>query len=103
MASLLFHLSFFLILLGGVVWNEVTRLLLVLLFTLLVSLACGVFWSTVTREARTAVLATTVTMILLTLLPWLWVLIQNKLLGGAQLVGVPLASPMTGTMSGISQ
>jgi len=93
-----FPLYFLPILLGGVVWNEVTRLLLVLLFTLLVSLACGVFWSTIAREARTAVLATTVTMILLTLLPWLLVLIEEKLLGGAQMVGLPLASPMTGTL-----
>jgi ABC-type transport system involved in multi-copper enzyme maturation permease subunit len=93
-----FPLFFLPVLLGGVVWSEVTRLVLVLLLTLLVSLACGVFWSTVSREARTAVLATTVTMILLTLLPWLWVLIQDKLLGGTQLVGPPLASPMTGTI-----
>jgi len=93
-----FPLFFLPILLGGVVWNEVTRLLLVLLLTLLVSLACGVFWSTVTREARTAVLATAVTMVLLTLGPWLWVLIQEKLLGGTQLLGLPLVSPMTGTI-----
>ncbi|MCP5519681.1 MAG: ABC transporter permease [Verrucomicrobiales bacterium] len=59
------------VMLGGVLWTEVGRLLLALLLTMALSIAFGMFWSTVCTEARTAVLATVVTMLLLALLPWL--------------------------------
>jgi len=48
-------LMFLPLLLGGVVWAEITRIVLALLLALLFSLGCGMFWSTVTREARTSV------------------------------------------------
>lgn len=59
------------VMLGGVLWTEVGRLLLALLLTMLLSIAFGMFWSTLCTEARTAVLATAVSMLFLTLLPWL--------------------------------
>ncbi len=90
-----FPLLFLPVLLGGVLWVEVTRILLALLLTLLLSLGCGVFWSTAAREARTAVLATAVSMLVLTLLPWLWVMVQAMTAGGIRLAGVPQLSPMT--------
>jgi hypothetical protein len=84
------------LLLGGVIWNEILRIVLVLLFTLLLSLACGMFWSTMSSDARTTVLATVVSMLLLTLLPWLWLFIEvNLLRSPVRLVGLPQASPMT--------
>lgn len=90
-----FPLFFLPILLGGVLWHEVARILLVLLVTLLLSLACGICWSTISTEARTAVLATTVSMILLTLLPWLWIFIQEMISRRSQLLGLPQVTPLT--------
>jgi hypothetical protein len=55
---------------GGVRWTEAVRLLLALLISLLVSLACGLLWSTVCREARTAVLGAAASLLLLIVLPW---------------------------------
>lgn len=55
---------------GGVRWTEAVRLLLALLVTLLVSLACGLLWSTVCREARTTVVGTATSLLFLTFLPW---------------------------------
>ena len=57
------------VLMGGVLWAEVARLLLILLGTMLLSLACGLFWSTLCVEARTTVLATVGSMLLLVFLP----------------------------------
>jgi hypothetical protein len=64
-----FPMFFLPLLLGGVLWSEVTRVALVLVLTMLLSLALGMFWSTVSTEARTAILATIVTLFLLALLP----------------------------------
>lgn len=55
---------------GGVLWIEAVRLLTVLFTTMLLSLAVGVFWSAVSTEARTSVLASAVTMLGLVFLPW---------------------------------
>src|SRR5690606_13650232 len=68
-----FPLFFLPILLGGVVSDEVIRVLVVLLTTLLLSIACGLVWSTFALDARTTVLGTAISMVLLTLLPWLWI------------------------------
>lgn len=91
-----FPVFFLPILLGGVVWNEVVRILVVLGLTLTLSLACGMFYSTVLREVRNAVLATALTMLLLTLLPWGQILI-GELFGGMKFgpLGLPQLSPMT--------
>jgi ABC-type transport system involved in multi-copper enzyme maturation permease subunit len=64
------------ILLGGIVWVEVARIIVALVLTLFFSLAVGLFWSTMVREARTAILATTVSLLLISLLPWLACLLE---------------------------
>lgn len=86
------------VLLGGVQWSEIVRIVVALLLTLLLSLACGMFWSTILTEARSAVLATVITMIVVALLPWLWVFIEvkvNLLRGPVRLHGLPQCSPLT--------
>lgn len=90
-----FPLFFLPLLLGGVMWGEVVRILLVLLLTLTLSLACGMFYSTVLREVRNAVLATAVTMLLLALLPWLPAMIEDLLDQRASMASLTSPSPMT--------
>jgi ABC-type transport system involved in multi-copper enzyme maturation permease subunit len=55
---------------GGVLWIEVARLLLALFVAMLLSLAVGIFWSTVSTEARHSVLASAVTVLGVVFLPW---------------------------------
>ncbi len=92
---------FFLSLLhGGVIWAEVTRILLALLLTLLLSLACGMFWSTLCTEARSSVMATAASMLVLNFLPWLPALFQTVILNRSGQLGsvagsVAALSPMT--------
>jgi ABC-type multidrug transport system permease subunit len=93
-----FPVFFLPILLGSVLWAEVIRVLLVLLLTLALSLACGMFYSTILRDVRNAVLATAITMLLLTLLPWLQVLISEMAQSPWPLYGLPQLSPMTALM-----
>lgn len=91
-----FPVFFLPILHGGVLWAEVARLLLALWLTLLLSLACGMFWSTRCTEARSSVLATVVSMLLLNFLPWAPAFVRAVFLrrsGG--LGGVAELSPMT--------
>lgn len=81
---------------GGVIWAEVTRILFALLLTLVLSLACGMFWSTLCTEARTSVMATVAAMLFLNFLPWLPVFVQAVVLNrGGQLGGLAELSPMT--------
>jgi ABC-type transport system involved in multi-copper enzyme maturation permease subunit len=86
------------VLLGGVLWAEVARLLLVLLGTMLLSLACGLFWSTLCVESRTTVLATVGTMLLLVFLPWLPAFMMDLLNAGPS--AADLAAPLS-PMSGV--
>lgn len=93
-----FPFFFLPILLGGVLWVEVARILLVLLLTLSVSLALGIFFSTILREVRTAVLATGTTMLLLTLLPWAPPFLLALFSGGGSFnkaIHLAVPSPMT--------
>lgn len=90
-----FPVFFLPLLLGSVLWGEVLRLLLVLALTLVLSLACGMFYSTHLRDARTAVLATMITMLLLALLPWLPPLLRGLAHRHSNLYGVAQLSPMT--------
>ena len=90
-----FPVFFLPVLLGSVVSIEVLRILLVLVTTLGLSLACGIFFSTRMKEARNAVLATAITMLLLTLLPWLPWLIGEMSRSRLPLHGLPQLSPMT--------
>ncbi len=79
-----FPIFFLPVLMGGVVAAEVTRLLLVLLVTMVLSVACGLCGSTFCTEARTSVLATTAFVLLLLLGPWTGVLlfeITNETIG----------------------
>lgn len=90
-----FPVFFIPILLGGVSWSEIVRVLLVLLVTLLLSIVCGIFWSTFVREARAAVFGTAVSMILLTLLPHFWSLFREIFPNSTTWSGVPQLSPVT--------
>lgn len=94
-----FPIFFLPVLLGGVVPAEVGRLLFVLLVTLLLSVACGLFWSTVCTEVRNAVLATISSMLLLVFLPWLGVLMEELLSTSLPDFGLFLLSPMTALVS----
>lgn len=89
--------AFFLPLLqGGVTSAEIGRLLLALLVAQVLSLATGLFWSTIVLEARTSVMATLVTMLTLTLLPWAPRFVKGVFLGrGFQHDALALLSPMT--------
>jgi ABC-type transport system involved in multi-copper enzyme maturation permease subunit len=90
-----FPFFFLPILLGGVVWAEVARIILVMLVTLGTSLSMGMFFSTMLREAREAVLATASAMLLLALVPWApWLLLN---LAGTHTFNMDLQlfSPMT--------
>ncbi len=91
-----FPILFIPLLMGGVGWAEVTRILLVLMASLLLSLAVGMFWSTIAVQAQTTVLASAVSMVLITLLPWLEPFLEG-LLGQrfGSMMGVPQMSPMT--------
>ena len=81
---------------GGVLWVEVARLLVVLFVTMLLSLAVGIFWSTVCTEARTSVLASAVTMLALVFLPWAPTFARAMFgSGGFRLDAMGLFSPMT--------
>ncbi|MCB9911386.1 MAG: hypothetical protein H7A46_18805 [Verrucomicrobiales bacterium] len=92
----IFPCLFLPILHGGVLWAEVVRLMLVLLCGMLLSLAVGVFWSTVATEARTSVLATTITLLLVVFLPWLPAYARATFLTGRFILdGWALISPMT--------
>lgn len=92
----IFTLFFLPLFLGGVVWSEVARIVLTLLLTLLLSLACGIFWSTLVTEARTAVLATLITVLLFVFLPWLPSFLEALASRRAPLIaGLPQLSPMT--------
>ena len=89
-------LLFLPLLMGGVVWTEVTRILLVFLATLLLSLSVGVCWSTVGTRAQTTVLASVISMILITLAPWLWPFLEGLFTPRfGRLSGAPQISPMT--------
>jgi ABC-type transport system involved in multi-copper enzyme maturation permease subunit len=91
-----FPLFFLPQLLGGVLWDEVTRILAVLILTLILSLTCGLFWSTIAIEARTAAPATIACLVLLTLVPWLGIFISVLTatpLSRATVLAI--ASPMT--------
>lgn len=61
---------------GGVTWGEVARVVLVLVLTLLVSLAVGIFWSTLANEAQNTAMGSLASMLLLSLLPWIWTMIE---------------------------
>lgn len=81
---------------GGVRWTEAVRLLLALLVTLLVSLACGLLWSTVCREARTAVVGTATSLLFLTFLPWAPALVRGMFFNQGFLPDASAAlSPLT--------
>lgn len=81
---------------GGVLWIEVARLLLALFVAMLLSLAVGIFWSTLATEARTAVLASAVTMLLIVFLPWLPLLLDEVVWrSGAGLEFWTVFSPMS--------
>ena len=91
-----FPILFIPLLMGGVGWAEVTRSRLVLMASLLLSLAVGMFWSTIAVQAQTTVLASAVSMILITLLPWLIPFLEGLVAGGlGPLLGAPQVSPMT--------
>ncbi|HOC01585.1 MAG TPA: hypothetical protein PKM43_22895, partial [Verrucomicrobiota bacterium] len=91
-----FPILFIPLLMGGVGWAEVTRILLVLMASLLLSLAVGMFWSTIAFQAQTAVLASAVSMILITLLPWLEPFLEGLLTQRfGSMIGPPQISPMT--------
>jgi len=91
-----FPILFIPLLMGGVGWAEVTRILLVLMASLLLSLAVGMFWSTIALEAQTAVLASAVCMILITLLPWLEPFLETLLTQRmGSMIGPAQISPLT--------
>jgi len=70
------------LLLGGVTWGEIVRIVLVLLLTLLLSLALGIFWSTLAEEARTTGMGSIVSMLMLILVPWLGSFVRYLASGG---------------------
>jgi ABC-type transport system involved in multi-copper enzyme maturation permease subunit len=91
-----FPLFFLPQLVGGVIWDEVTRILVVLILTLLLSLTCGLFWSTIAVEARTAVLATIACLVMFTLVPWLGIFISTLMSAPlSRASALVIASPMT--------
>jgi len=81
---------------GGVTWWEVLRVLLALMVLLLLSLTCGLFFSVVTVQAKTAVLATFIFLLALTLLPFLLAVLQAEVFRHGQVLDVLTAwlSPM---------
>jgi ABC-type transport system involved in multi-copper enzyme maturation permease subunit len=84
------------VLLGGVTWGETSRLLLVLLLTQLVSLAGGILWSTLTREARTASTGSAASLILLVFAPWFGAFLDSLIPGRwANLESLSYLSPLT--------
>ncbi len=64
------------LLFGGVTFGQFGRVVLVLFVTLILSLTLGVFWSSVTREFRTALTATLASLFVLTFVTigadWFW-------------------------------
>jgi ABC-type transport system involved in multi-copper enzyme maturation permease subunit len=79
---------------GGVTWAEVLRVLLTLLVTLSLSLTVGLFCSTLCNQAKTAVLATFVVMLLVTLLPLLYLIVLAEATRGQpSFLGPPQWSP----------
>ncbi len=91
-----FPILFIPLLMGGVGWAEVTRILVVLMASMLLSLAVAMFWSTIALEAQTAVLASAVCMILITFLPWLEPFLEALLTQRmGSMIGPPQISPMT--------
>lgn len=92
----IFTLFFLPLFLGGVVWSEVARIVLTLLLTLQLSLACGILWSALVTEARTAVLATLITVLLFVFLPWLPAFLESLVTRRTPTIaGLPQLSPMT--------
>lgn len=90
-----FPVFFVPLLMGGVLWGEVARIVLVLVLTLLLSLACGVFWSTVSTEARSGILATITTLLLVAFLPMAMPFMARFLAQApAPATGIPQASPI---------
>jgi len=61
---------------GGVTWAEVLRVILALLVTLSLSLCIGLFCSVLSTEAKTAVLATFATVLVVTLVPLLYLFLE---------------------------
>lgn len=91
----IFPVFFLPVLHGGVTGAEVARLLLALLLTLLLSLACGMFWSTVCTEAKNSVMASVTTILGLCFLPWLPTLLRHLLRMGSPLDVFTMGSPIT--------
>ncbi len=91
-----FPFLFLPILLGGVLWAEVLRVVLVLLLTLWVSLAVGILWSALGDEARATAMGSAASLLLLCFLPWLVPYIGFLMSGGPLLSsGLPQLSPIT--------
>jgi ABC-type transport system involved in multi-copper enzyme maturation permease subunit len=91
-----FPFLFLPILLGGVVWDEVLRVVMVLLLTLWVSLATGILWSTLGEEARSTAMGSAASLVLLCFLPWFVPFVRMLVTRRALIpAGLPQLSPIT--------
>ena len=89
-----FPVFFLPILAGGVTWAETLRVLLGIGVSFLFALSLGVWISTRSCDARNAVLATLIVMVLVVALPLLWLAVLDEFLRiNPWLAGVPQLSP----------